>query len=75
MTGRKDEMFIVSAVNVFPTDIEYVVRGLEPASLASTPSACTSENFTRQLRGVRRSGRFGSDEPYDQVAKRVDGRA
>ena len=24
--GRKDEMFIVSAVNVFPSDIEYIVR-------------------------------------------------
>jgi len=26
ITGRKDEMFIVSAVNVFPSDIEHVVR-------------------------------------------------
>jgi phenylacetate-CoA ligase len=26
--GRKDDMFIVSAVNVFPSDIENVVRGL-----------------------------------------------
>ena len=29
ITGRKDDMFIVSAVNVFPSDIEAVVRGLE----------------------------------------------
>ena len=29
VTGRKDEMFIVGAVNVFPSDIEYVVRGLD----------------------------------------------
>ncbi|MDR3148419.1 MAG: phenylacetate--CoA ligase family protein, partial [Oscillospiraceae bacterium] len=27
--GRKDDMFIVSAVNVYPSDIEYVIRGLE----------------------------------------------
>ena len=27
VTGRKDEMFIVGAVNVFPSDVEYVVRG------------------------------------------------
>lgn len=27
--GRKDDMFIVSAVNVFPSDIEAVVRGLK----------------------------------------------
>ncbi|MDR1396400.1 MAG: AMP-binding protein [Desulfarculales bacterium] len=26
--GRKDDMFIVSAVNVYPSDIEYVVRAL-----------------------------------------------
>ncbi|GHV46989.1 coenzyme F390 synthetase [Clostridia bacterium] len=26
--GRKDDMFIVSAVNVYPSDIEYVIRGL-----------------------------------------------
>lgn len=26
ITGRKDEMFIVGAVNVFPSDVEYVVR-------------------------------------------------
>ena len=29
ITGRKDDMFIVSAVNVFPSDIEAVVRELE----------------------------------------------
>ena len=29
VTGRKDEMFIVGAVNVFPSDIEYVVRGFD----------------------------------------------
>ncbi|GHU56639.1 coenzyme F390 synthetase [Clostridia bacterium] len=27
--GRKDDMFIVSAVNVYPSDIEFVIRGLE----------------------------------------------
>lgn len=29
ITGRKDDMFIVSAVNVFPSDIEAVVRELD----------------------------------------------
>lgn len=28
IVGRKDDMFIVSGVNVFPSDIEFVVRGL-----------------------------------------------
>lgn len=29
VTGRKDDMFVVSAVNVFPSDIEAVVRGIK----------------------------------------------
>jgi phenylacetate-CoA ligase len=29
ITGRLDDMFIVSGVNVFPSDIEYVVRNIE----------------------------------------------
>ena len=30
--GRKDDMFIVSAVNVYPSDIEYVIRALPELS-------------------------------------------
>jgi phenylacetate-CoA ligase len=30
--GRKDDMFIVSAVNVYPSDIEYVIRALPEIS-------------------------------------------
>lgn len=29
VTGRKDDMFVVSAVNVFPSDVEAVVHGLK----------------------------------------------
>lgn len=29
VVGRKDDMFIVSGVNVFPSDVEYVIRGIE----------------------------------------------
>jgi phenylacetate-CoA ligase len=32
ITGRIDDMFIVSGVNVFPSDIEYVVRTIEGLS-------------------------------------------
>jgi phenylacetate-CoA ligase len=32
ITGRIDDMFIVSGVNVFPSDIEYVVRTIEELS-------------------------------------------
>jgi len=27
--GRKDDMFIVSGVNIFPSDVEYVIRGVD----------------------------------------------
>jgi phenylacetate-CoA ligase len=30
--GRKDDMFIVSAVNVYPSDIEYIIRSLPDIS-------------------------------------------
>jgi phenylacetate-CoA ligase len=29
ITGRKDDMFIVSGVNIFPSDVEFVIRGLD----------------------------------------------
>nr|AGS52664.1 phenylacetate-coenzyme A ligase [uncultured bacterium contig00045] len=29
IVGRKDDMFIVSGVNIFPSDVEFVIRGLE----------------------------------------------
>lgn len=29
VVGRKDDMFIVSGVNVFPSDVEYVIRGIK----------------------------------------------
>ena len=68
--GRKDEMFIVSAVNVFPSDIEYIVRndkGLSGEYLIRV----YDENYTTRYEvSVERV--FGSDEPYDEIAKRVE---
>ena len=71
ITGRKDEMFIVSAVNVFPSDIEYVVRndkGLD----GEYRIRVYDENYTTKYEvSVERV--FGSDEPFDEIAKRVEG--
>lgn len=68
--GRKDEMFIVSAVNVFPSDIEYIVRndkGLSGEYLIRV----YDENYTTRYEvSVERA--FGSDEAYDEIAKRVE---
>ncbi len=70
VTGRKDEMFIVGAVNVFPTDVEYVVRGLRRASPAST-SIRVYERTSPASYEVSVERALGSDEPYDEVAKRT----
>ncbi|MDO4851672.1 MAG: AMP-binding protein [Actinomycetota bacterium] len=68
--GRKDEMFIVSAVNVFPSDIEYVVRN-EPGLTGEYRIRVYDQNYTTKYEvSVERA--FGSDEPYDQVGKRVE---
>ena len=70
INGRKDDMFIVSAVNVFPSDIEYVVRGLD--GLTGEYSIRVYEkNFPCKYEvSVERS--LGSDEPYDEVASRTE---
>ncbi|MDR1891854.1 MAG: AMP-binding protein [Oscillospiraceae bacterium] len=43
--GRKDDMFIVSAVNVYPSDIEYVIRELPQISNEYTIRVF-EENYT-----------------------------
>ncbi|HCC34751.1 MAG TPA: CoF synthetase [Ruminococcaceae bacterium] len=43
--GRKDDMFIVSAVNVYPSDIEYVIRALPEISNEYT-IRIFEENYT-----------------------------
>ena len=69
VTGRKDEMFIVSAVNVFPTDIEFVVRGLEGLTGEYSIRVYEKDFTCKYEVSVERA--LGSDEPYDEVAKRT----
>lgn len=63
-------MFIVSAVNVFPSDIEYIVRqdkGLSGEYLIRV----YDENYTTKYEvSVERA--LGSSETYDVVSKRVE---
>ncbi len=77
VTGRKDEMFIVGAVNVFPSDIEYVVRGLDGLT-GEYSIRVYQKNFTcrssvrgalaGQRRAVRRGGKpHGSYEGAHRV--------
>jgi phenylacetate-CoA ligase len=70
ISGRKDEMFIVSAVNVFPSDIEYVVRS-EKGLTGEYLIRVYDENYTTKYEvSVERA--LNSDEPFDEVAKRVE---
>ena len=45
--GRLDDMFIVSGVNVFPSDIEYVVRGVDGLTGEYRVVVYTEERLTR----------------------------
>ena len=64
-------MFIVSAVNVFPSDIEYVVRG-EEGLTGEYSIRVYDQNFTTkyEVSVERASGHATS--PTTQVAKRVE---
>lgn len=68
--GRKDEMFIVSAVNVFPSDIEYVVRN-EKGLTGEYRIRVYDENYSTKYEvSVERA--YGSEEPFDELSKRVE---
>ena len=70
VTGRKDEMFIVGAVNVFPSDVEYVVRASKGLTGEYSIRVYDENYTTRYEVSVERA--FGSEEPYAEVAKRVE---
>jgi len=67
--GRKDDMFIVSAVNVYPSDIEYVVRGLDGVT-GEYLIRITEENFTAHYEVTIEKSQ-GVDEPDESVAARA----
>ncbi|MDR2671372.1 MAG: phenylacetate--CoA ligase [Oscillospiraceae bacterium] len=67
--GRKDDMFIVSAVNVYPSDIEYVIRGLTEVTGEYTVRI-TEKNFTCQYE-VTVENADAARHTDEQVAARV----
>lgn len=71
IVGRKDEMFIVSAVNVFPSDIEYVVRQDRGLSGEYKIRVYDEDYTTKYEVSVERAS--GSDEAFDAIARRVEG--
>ena len=69
VTGRKDEMFVVSAVNVFPSDVEHVVRGLNYLS-GEYSIRVYDEDFTSKYEvSVERAQNI--DTPYDEIAQKT----
>ena len=63
-------MFIVSAVNVFPSDIEHVVRKDKGLTGEYRIRAYDENHTTKYEVSVERA--LGSDEPFDAIAKRVE---
>lgn len=70
ITGRKDDMFIVSAVNVFPSDIEAVVRGMEGISGEYLIRIYEARHTTHFDVTVERAF-DNKDETDEQIADRV----
>jgi phenylacetate-CoA ligase len=69
ITGRLDDMLIVSGVNVFPSDIEFAIRVTEDITGEYRITAIT-ENFTTRFKvEVERS--CGSKEDTNTIAEKV----
>lgn len=69
VTGRLDDMLIVSGVNVFPSDIEYVVRNIEELSGEYRITALT-ENFTTKFK-VEVERAADANESHEVLARKV----
>ena len=61
VTGRLDDMFIVSGVNVFPSDVEYVIRTIEHLTGEYRITVFTEQFTTRYKVEVERNRPGGPD--------------
>jgi phenylacetate-CoA ligase len=68
--GRKDDMFIVSAVNVFPSDIEAVIRDLKGIT-GEYLIRITDKNYTCQYEVIIERDSTNTQETDAQVSERV----
>lgn len=69
IVGRLDDMFIVSGVNVFPSDIEFVIRGLEGIT-GEYRIRLSDDNFTTKY-AVEIEKAAGSEEDDNTLKSRV----
>ncbi|MDR3205846.1 MAG: phenylacetate--CoA ligase [Candidatus Methanoplasma sp.] len=70
VVGRKDDMFIVSAVNVFPSDVEAVVRG-QKGITGEYLIRVTEKNYTCQYEVTVEREESNTAETDEDVAARV----
>ena len=64
VSGRIDDMFIVSGVNVFPSDVEYVVRGVPGLSGEYRITLYEADRLTRFDLEIERASGY---EEYDDA--------
>jgi phenylacetate-CoA ligase len=69
ITGRRDDLLIVSGVNVFPSDIEYVIRNIPQLSGEYRITAST-ENFSTKF-SVEVERTLGDSTPQEELIKTV----
>ncbi|MEE3660359.1 phenylacetate--CoA ligase [Brenneria sp. g21c3] len=69
VTGRKDDMFIVSGVNVFPGDLEAIVRATPELNGEYRITLYEEDHLTRFDLEVERSGDTGEED--EQLAARL----
>jgi phenylacetate-CoA ligase len=69
ISGRLDDMLIISGVNVFPSDIEFAIRGSEEITGEYRITAVTENYTTRFKVEVERSS--GSEENKSTIAEKV----
>ena len=69
VTGRLDDMFIVSGVNVFPSDIEFVIRNQEGLT-GEYRITVSTENFTHKYK-VEVEKDASSGEAKEILAEKV----
>ncbi|MFD1775020.1 phenylacetate--CoA ligase family protein [Paenibacillus rhizophilus] len=72
IAGRLDDMFIVSGVNVFPSDIEFVVRNM-PELTGEYQVTLSNENYATKYKvSVERAE--GNEESSEAIAVKVSER-
>lgn len=69
ITGRLDDMFIVSGVNVFPSDVEYVIRKVEHLTGEYRITVFTENYTTRYQVEVERNQ--NSNASHSELAEEV----